>query len=152
MEITRHFTATTMIVHESEVLLHWHKKLDRWLPVGGHIERDEIPHEAALREVQEEAGVEIELFNPGQSNYGASHQSKDVQELPLPATMFLEDINPFHQHIDLIFFAKALSKEIGEDASERDSLRWVALSEMEELSVPDDVQVLAKRALSSLAG
>ena len=43
MEITRHFTATTVIVHKNKVLLHLHKKLGIWIPVGGHIDRDELP-------------------------------------------------------------------------------------------------------------
>ena len=32
MEITRHFTATTFVVHQDKVLLHQHKRCGTWLP------------------------------------------------------------------------------------------------------------------------
>ena len=147
MEITRHFTATTLVIFEEKVLLHWHKRLDRWLPVGGHIERDELPHEAALREIQEEAGIEAELFNPN-----SLMSFTDVEELVPPAHLLLEDINPFHQHIDFVYFARAFSAELGSDAEEAATLRWVALDEMADLGVPDDVRALTEKALNALGG
>ena len=64
MEITRHFTSTVLIVYKDRVLLHQHKKFNSLLPVGGHLERDELPEEAALREVKEETGLSVTLYNP----------------------------------------------------------------------------------------
>ncbi len=49
------FTASVYIVFKNKVLLHKHKKLGIWLQPGGHIELDEDPNEAALREAKEEA-------------------------------------------------------------------------------------------------
>jgi 8-oxo-dGTP pyrophosphatase MutT (NUDIX family) len=49
MEITRHFTATVLLVYQDRVLLHRHKKRGILLPLGGHLERHELPEEAALR-------------------------------------------------------------------------------------------------------
>ena len=57
----RHFTVAVFVVWESKVLLHLHKKLGMWLPPGGHIEEDELPDEAAVREVLEETGLRVEL-------------------------------------------------------------------------------------------
>ena len=53
METTRHFTATTYVIHEGKVLMHLHKSLGVWLPVGGHIDENETPEQAALREIKE---------------------------------------------------------------------------------------------------
>ena len=39
------------------MLLIHHKGLGKWLPPGGHIEENEVPHEAAIREVYEETGI-----------------------------------------------------------------------------------------------
>ena len=57
----RHFTVAVFVVWEGKVLLHWHRKLEMWLPPGGHIEDGELPDEAALREVREETGLWAEL-------------------------------------------------------------------------------------------
>lgn len=63
MNINRHFTVSVYVVNNNRVLLHRHKKAQILLPVGGHIELDELPEEAAVREVLEEAGVVVELYN-----------------------------------------------------------------------------------------
>ena len=44
------FTVAIFVVHEGRVLVIHHRKLDRWLPLGGHIELDEDPEQAALRD------------------------------------------------------------------------------------------------------
>ena len=49
------------MVWEGKVLLHHHRKLEMWLPPGGHIERDELPDDAAVREVWEETGIRVVL-------------------------------------------------------------------------------------------
>src|SRR5690606_27899310 len=51
MEITRDFAVATFVVHQGRVLLLYHKRLGMWLPPGGHIEPNELPDEAAVREV-----------------------------------------------------------------------------------------------------
>ena len=148
MEVTRHFTATTLIVHKNRVLLHLHKKLNRWLPVGGHIDRDELPHEAARREVQEEADIEVEFY----TSQSELKQFSEVQELPQPARLLLEDINPFHQHIDFVFYAYSEKGVVGPNAEEAETLRWFTLEELSsESSMPDDVIFLAREALELLA-
>ena len=58
----RHFTATGFVVQGSRTLLHWHKRLQQWMPPGGHIEPDEDPVQAVLREIQEETGATAEVI------------------------------------------------------------------------------------------
>ena len=55
------FTVAVFIVENGKVLLVHHRKLDKWLPIGGHIELDEDPEQAALREAAEESGFQVEL-------------------------------------------------------------------------------------------
>jgi hypothetical protein len=45
---TRDFTVAVFVVHQGRVLLHFHEKLRRWLPPGGHIEPNELPDDAAF--------------------------------------------------------------------------------------------------------
>ena len=49
------------IFSKDKVLLIHHKKLDLWLPVGGHIEKNETPDEALLREIKEEIGIDVRI-------------------------------------------------------------------------------------------
>ena len=43
-----HFTATAFVVDNGRTLLHWHKKLQQWMPPGGHLLPDEDPASGAL--------------------------------------------------------------------------------------------------------
>ena len=147
MEVTRHFTATTFIVFDNKVLLHKHKKLRRWLPVGGHIDRDELPLDAAKREVLEEAGLEVEFYQGEQKFL----RTEDVKSLPVPAHLLLEDINPFHQHIDFVYFARSSSDEILPEAEEFGNLYWFSLDQLEKTEdMPEDVKILAREAVQLL--
>ena len=51
------------IIHNNKVLLIHHQKLDLWLPVGGHIDQNETPDDALLREIREEVNLEVEILN-----------------------------------------------------------------------------------------
>ena len=50
------------IFHEEKVLLIHHRKLHLWLPVGGHIDPNETPDSAMIREAKEETNVDITLL------------------------------------------------------------------------------------------
>ncbi len=56
-------TAAGILIHEQKVLLVKHKKLGIWLNPGGHIEENELPHNAAEREFFEETGVRVAAVN-----------------------------------------------------------------------------------------
>lgn len=103
----RHFTATGFVVQTSRTLLHWHKRLQQWMPPGGHIEPDEDPVQAVLREILEETGATAEVI-----------PSVPVLPFPYPGqvqppyTILLEDsaeAGEPHQHIDLIYFCRLAS-------------------------------------------
>ncbi len=138
--LSRDFTVAVFVVHEDRVLLHFHKKLDRWLPPGGHIEPNELPDEAAVREVLEETGVACTLTGGTRMQYDAP--SLPVQ-LVTPAGIQLEQIGPDHQHIDLIYFAT------GDPAEPRDQVGWFALDELEPLALTDEVLTWCQLAVES---
>src|SRR5260370_32231090 len=56
------FTVAIFVVRNHKILLIHHRKLDKWLPLGGHIGLDEDPEIAAIREAKEESGLEVELL------------------------------------------------------------------------------------------
>ena len=47
MNYNKSISATVYVVNDGKVLLHLHKKYKTWFPLGGHVEADEFPHEAA---------------------------------------------------------------------------------------------------------
>ncbi|MCH7810994.1 MAG: NUDIX domain-containing protein, partial [Chloroflexi bacterium] len=104
----KHFTATAFVVRGEATILHWHRRLAQWLPPGGHIEQDEEPAEAALREVREETGLVCEIVATSRS-----HAFADPRQLPAPYTILLEEIpgskEPAHMHIDLIYFVQPVA-------------------------------------------
>jgi 8-oxo-dGTP pyrophosphatase MutT (NUDIX family) len=138
--LTRDFTVAVFVVHGGRVLLHFHKKLARWLPPGGHIEPNELPDEAAVREVQEETGVACTLT-------GGTRMSHDNPSLPVqlvtPAGIQLEQIGPDHQHIDLIYFAT------GDPAEPREQVGWFALDELKPLALTSEVRSWCQLAVES---
>ena len=83
----RHMTVTTFISAGGCTLLHWHEKNRMWLPTGGHIEPDEDPYQAALREAEEEIGFPVVLL-PTVTPYKYSQP----RQLPPPVTIMVEDI------------------------------------------------------------
>ena len=73
------YTASGILIYRQKVLLVWHKKLQTWLPPGGHIDSNELPHRAAEREFWEETGVKVEAISPA-----AVFSDQESQFLPLP--------------------------------------------------------------------
>jgi 8-oxo-dGTP pyrophosphatase MutT (NUDIX family) len=59
------YTAAAVLIHNDKVLLVKHKKLNKWFSPGGHIEPDELPHQAAERECLEETGVRVRAIDGG---------------------------------------------------------------------------------------
>lgn len=145
MEITRHFTATTTIACQNKVLLHFHKSLKKWLPLGGHIDRDELPEDAAVREAKEEAGIDVELFQPRES-----YKSAGAKDLISPSRIMLQDINEHHQHIDFVFYATAKTFDLKPAKSETENLKWFTVEEIKKLDAPENVKVRALEALELL--
>lgn len=52
-----------IIDEKDRVLLIHHRKLNKWLPVGGHIEPNETPDGAVKREAREEVGLKLKFVH-----------------------------------------------------------------------------------------
>ena len=158
MAVTRHFTATGFVVHRGCVALHWHPKVKAWLPPGGHVEANEDPVQAVLREVEEETGLEAAVV-PTAPRLDLRYP----EHVQPPFTIMIEDIHDpvqgYHQHIDMIYFCR-LS---GEPGALNDGWRWVDRETLRagapitggpgpSEAVPEDVRVLAEHAFALIEG
>ncbi len=139
----RHFTVAVFVVHEKKVLLLRHRKLNMWLPPGGHIEKNELPDDAAVREVKEETGLDICLVGDKGLNIGYPMQ------LTIPKGIQLEDIGENHQHIDLVYFAKVLGDDTLIKNSESDEIGWYNYGDLPQ-DVNDEIRLWCKRAINEI--
>ena len=162
--IARHFTATGYVVAGDRTLLLWHAKLQMWLPPGGHCETDEDPVQAVLREVQEESGLDVEVIPPVDALQLKEEPHPVV--LPPPAVILVEDIvradQPFHQHIDHVYYTRAIRVVDVEAPIPHGPHRWVTAGELSAafslpspdgtlVPVAEDVRLLGVRALAAAA-
>ena len=158
----RHFTSTAYIVTGGRTLLLWHAKLRMWLPPGGHCEPNEDPVQAAEREAAEETGLVVEVIPPPDLLVCAG-----PAVLPPPAVILIEDIvradQPFHQHIDHIYFTRPQGAVDFGRTIPAGAHRWVGRTELRRafsLPAPDgtlvpvaeDVRLLGIRAIAAAAG
>ena len=140
------FTASVLIVRDGAVLLHMHKKLGRWLQPGGHIELQEDPNEAALREAQEETGLLVELVNP-------LPKAAVRGGLILPRFLNRHHFNETHEHIDLVYLARPVSGEVRAEEEDAEPPRWFTREELEriDLGILEDVRAYALAAIDELS-
>lgn len=145
--LVREFTVAVFVVHEDRVLLLLHPKLGRWLPPGGHLEPNELPDEAAVREVEEETGVRVRLVG------GRGLPIDQPRQLVLPVGIQLEDIGPGHQHIDLVYFAVPLAgrQHVSGDFAARVGAAWFGPDELGVLGADQEIRAWCQRALVEVA-
>jgi 8-oxo-dGTP pyrophosphatase MutT (NUDIX family) len=138
------------VVHDGSVLLHFHRKLGKWLPPGGHIEDNELPDEAALREVLEETGIRARLVG------GRGLGIDTPRQLVIPAGIQVEAIYAGHEHIDLVYFGvpdpdDLRSAEIDPQLAESDQVAWYPAADLARLGATDEIQAWARRALDGVS-
>ena len=142
------FTVETFVVYQNKVLLRKHDKYMKWLSVGGHIELDEDPNQAAIREVKEEVGLNARLFGSA-----ISFEEKNYQELIPPRFLNRHRINDTHEHITLVYFAKSDSDELKLSEKEvSEECRWFTREEIEKntYGLTKSIQHYALTALDEL--
>lgn len=111
-----HITAGCYILSGDRLLLHHHRRLDRWLQMGGHVDDDESSLDAAMREAREESGLDdLELV---------VGRIFDVDVHFIPAGRG----EPDHSHFDVRYLARTASPDaVAFDPNESNGLAWVPL-------------------------
>lgn len=139
------FTVEVFIVYKNKVLLRMHDKLKIWLGPGGHIELDEDPIAAVLREAREEVGLEVELVG------GEMIQTGTGDLLP-PVALHRHHITPSHEHINFVYFAVSKSDKVEpqKESDRSDESRWCTREDLEGMDLLPEVREYARVALKRL--
>lgn len=140
------FTIGVYIVYENKVLLIDHKALKMWLPVGGHIELDEDPDQAVIREAKEESGLDIEIVAEK-----GSVENKMTKALFRPEVVNIHPITDTHRHIGLFYFAKSKTDKVTLENA-HNQIKWFFKKDLTnpKYNVPEDVKFYGKRAIEKI--
>jgi 8-oxo-dGTP pyrophosphatase MutT (NUDIX family) len=153
METTRHFTATVYVVEGGAVALHRHGRLGIRIPPGGHVDRDELPHEAGLREVREETGLEATLLDDTDEVGAPAGRA-----LPQPRHQMLYDIDVHddgrvaHQHVDHTYYATVDDRGIdpaGDDEADPSAWAWYDRDDLRAADLDADTVRFALEAIDA---
>ena len=133
--MAKHFCASVFIINpeNKKILLIKHKKNRRWTQPGGHIEYDETPEEAALREAYEETGLRVKLLGehfPREEDY--------IKPLGIQKNRHSNG----ETHVDIIYAAvpnhstdEILNKE------ESDAIGWFSRDELDKIDCFPDIKI-----------
>lgn len=141
----KEITSTCYLLHKEKFLLLFHKKHQKWLPPGGHLEKGETPAETAHREVAEETGLIIEFIS--QENIWI--EETYAKSIHRPYAILLEQVpamgkEPAHEHLDFIYIAKPLSGTLIEG-------KWFSLEEILKLKPHAEIFPDTQKTIQSLA-
>jgi len=159
-------TAGGCLIHEGKTLLIKHKKLGVWLCPGGHIDPDELPHQAAEREFWEETGVKVKA-----KPFGLMISLKDSEQVPAPFSCNLHWVckknydmkikspknygtqknwkRGCEQHANMLYLVEPTgSLDFKENVEETDGIAWFSLAEMKELDTYDQIKEEVEYAFS----
>jgi hypothetical protein len=126
-----HLTASALVVDASfeRALLTHHRKLGRWLQLGGHCDGDANLAGVALREAIDESGI------------------AELAVLPAPIDLDIHPIpgrpgEPEHLHYDTRFLVVAPPGAVERASHESHALRWLAPREIDSIATDDSVRRL----------
>ena len=118
-----HITGSAWLVDgtRKRVLLTHHKKLGRWLQLGGHADGDEDVLAVAMREAREESSLAVAPVD-------AAVFDIDIHEIPARSA------DPLHCHFDIRFALEATDSEAFRVSVESHDLRWVSIDALGDLT------------------
>ena len=144
--LTGHVTASAWIVDpaRTRALLAHHRKLGKWLQLGGHADGDPDVRRAALREAREESGLTSLRF--------AADGIYDLDVHAIPAhPARARPSEPAHDHYDVRFAFEADPAEPLVANEESHALAWIALGDLPAYGADESVLRLARKT-AAIAG
>ena len=130
-----HVTGSAWVVNQAgtHTLLTHHKKLNRWLQLGGHADGESDILKAALIEVAEESGLAgFEAVSP---------DILDIDIHPIPE----RGDEPEHYHYDVRFAVQAVGCDEYTVSDESNDLQWVDINRIADYSQEESVLRMARK-------
>jgi 8-oxo-dGTP pyrophosphatase MutT (NUDIX family) len=138
-----HFTASALVVDKTsgKFLLHLHKKLNKWLQFGGHLDYETDLSLSALREAKEETGLTDLEFYP-----------KESQPFPLDIDVHVipeGKERPEHFHLDFRYLLTTQNPNavMVDEAQESNTFKWFDINDensYSDLNNPDLLRLVNK--------
>ena len=130
-----HITGSALVLDHEErrALLTYHRKLGRWLQLGGHADGDANLAGVALREAVEESGIADLAIDPAPVNL-------DIHLIPSRPG------EPEHLHLDTCFLVRAGPGAAPRMSEESLDLRWFAPRDLDVVETDDSVRRLFRIA------
>ena len=156
----RHFTVSGFVVEGDSTLLHWHRKLQLWLPPGGHVDPDEDPLQAVMREVLEETGITADVVPQA-----PAMTFTNIPQLPPPLAIIVAEVaDGPHQHIDMSYALRPRDGVASIEPEMDHGFIWVSARQLRQdehlalascgVAVPiaEDVRVIGLAAIELVRG
>ena len=129
-------------VHKGRVLLIHHRKSNLWLPPGGHIDENEVPDDALLREIKEELNLDVEIVDMGD----APKKTNVLRHLALPFHVNVHRAGD-HNHCCFYYLCSVKEPAIKHNKLEVKDFMWFSPEDLDNELVPPDVKDIALKAL-----
>jgi 8-oxo-dGTP pyrophosphatase MutT (NUDIX family) len=149
----KHLTASVFVFdnrHDCRIVLLHHRRFDKWMIPGGHVESWENPFEAARREVREETGLEPQFVTFASRNLfpvanSVPHPEIIVEEM-IPATR----TDPEHVHIDCLYVALTGTLHLRPGPQETTRLGLFGADELAGLNMFEQTRDLARAIMADI--
>lgn len=129
-----HVTGSAWMVDRAaaRVLLTHHRKLGRWLQLGGHSDGDPLPLRVAMQEATEESGLAVRPLSTDIFDL-------DIHEIPARGR------DPTHLHFDVRFALQVVGDEAFRVSRESLDLAWVPIEELESYTQEESMLRMARK-------
>lgn len=124
--------ASGILVESGKILLVHHNKFDKWVFPGGHIESDETPNQAAIREFFEETGISCSVLSSGRRAFAGDDNDTP---LPLPFYMGLAKEGFDVPHVGYYYYMRPLTEitEMRHQKTELFGIEWYKVDDLPHL-------------------
>lgn len=137
---TGHVTGSAWVVNRAatHVLLTHHRKLDRWLQLGGHADGDPDIARVAAREVWEESGL-MDVVMMDEDIFDI-----DIHRIPARGA------DPEHDHYDIRFLMQATGSDRYTVSDESHDLQWINIHEVDTVTTEESMIRMAKKCQAAV--